>query len=110
RFARSIPMMVTSDMDALSFCDVFSKHHLGTLRCRREGASMPSTKPIETVHTDATHWIVEQQRGDDGNLTLASAETLFSNLIWCRFHRRVEILKPRCEVVGVLYPRRFDLV
>jgi putative transposase len=24
-------------MDAYSFCDVFNKHHLGTLRCRRGG-------------------------------------------------------------------------
>ena len=28
-----------------SFCDGFNTHHSGTLRCRREGASKPSTKP-----------------------------------------------------------------
>ena len=49
RFARSIPIMVTSDMDALSFYDGFNKHHLGTLRCRREGASIPSTKPLQSA-------------------------------------------------------------
>jgi hypothetical protein len=32
-----MPMMVTSDMDVLSFCDGFNTHHIGTLRCRQEG-------------------------------------------------------------------------
>ena len=45
RFARSIPMMVTSDMDVLSFCDGFNNHHIGTSQCRQEGASTPSTEP-----------------------------------------------------------------
>jgi hypothetical protein len=40
--AISTPMMLTSDMDAFSFCDIFNKYHFGTLRCRREGASTPS--------------------------------------------------------------------
>ena len=40
-----MPMMVTSDMDVLSFCDGFNNHHIGTLRCRQEGASTPSTEP-----------------------------------------------------------------
>jgi hypothetical protein len=29
-------------MDVLSFRDALADHHLGTLRCRREGASTPS--------------------------------------------------------------------
>jgi hypothetical protein len=33
-------------MDVLSFCDGFNTHHIGTLRCRQEGASTPSTQPI----------------------------------------------------------------
>jgi len=37
RFAKSIPIIVTSDMDAPSYCDGFNTHHNGTLRCRREG-------------------------------------------------------------------------
>ncbi len=39
-------MMVTSDMDVLSFCDGFNNHHIGTLQCRQEGASTPSTEPL----------------------------------------------------------------
>jgi hypothetical protein len=31
-------------MDVLSFCDGFNTHHIGTLRCRQEGASTPSTE------------------------------------------------------------------
>jgi putative transposase len=33
-------------MDVLSFCDGFNDHHIGTLRCRQEGASTPSTEPL----------------------------------------------------------------
>ena len=33
----SIPMRVTSDMDAASLCDGFNTHHNRTLRCRWEG-------------------------------------------------------------------------
>jgi Ca2+-binding RTX toxin-like protein len=40
-----IPIIVTSDMDTPSFCDGFNTHHSGTLRCRWEGASKPSTEP-----------------------------------------------------------------
>ena len=39
-------MVVTFDMDVRSFCDGFNNHHIGILRCRQEGASMPSTEPI----------------------------------------------------------------
>lgn len=45
-FARSMPMMVTSDRDVLSVCDGFNTHHIGILRCRQEGASTPSRKPV----------------------------------------------------------------
>ena len=48
-------MMVTSDMDVLSSCDGFNNHHIGTLRCRQEGASTPSTKPVPTI--SGTSWI-----------------------------------------------------
>jgi hypothetical protein len=33
-------------MDVLSFCDGFNTHHIGTLRCRQEGASTPSTESL----------------------------------------------------------------
>jgi hypothetical protein len=46
----SMPMMVTSDMDVLSFCDGFNTHHIGTLRCRQEGASTPSTEPPKPIN------------------------------------------------------------
>lgn len=39
-------MIVTSDLAAPSFCDGFNTHHIGTLQCREEGASTPSTKPV----------------------------------------------------------------
>ncbi len=39
-------MMITSEMDVFSFCDGFNNHHIGTLRCRQEGASTPSTEPV----------------------------------------------------------------
>ena len=47
--AGSMPMMVTSDIDVLSFCDGFNNHHIGTLRCRQEGASTPSTEQVGTM-------------------------------------------------------------
>ena len=31
-------------VDALSSCDGFNNHHIGTLRCRQEGAFTPSTE------------------------------------------------------------------
>ncbi|WP_217646901.1 hypothetical protein, partial [Loktanella salsilacus] len=37
-------------MDTPSFCDGFNTHHSGTLRCRREGASKPSTKPFTAIN------------------------------------------------------------
>jgi hypothetical protein len=37
--------MVSSDKDVLSFCNCCNNHHIGTLQCRREGASTPSTEP-----------------------------------------------------------------
>ena len=37
RFARSMPMMATSDIDALSSGDGFNTHHTGTMRCRQKG-------------------------------------------------------------------------
>src|SRR3974390_643075 len=42
RFARSRPMMLTFFMDAFSVRGMRKHHHLGTLRCRQEGASTPS--------------------------------------------------------------------
>ncbi len=40
-------MMLTLVMDAFSFSGAFKDHQLGTLRCRREGASTPSRDHIE---------------------------------------------------------------
>jgi hypothetical protein len=36
-------------MDVISVCDGFNTHHIGTLRCRQEGASTPSTEPCKTT-------------------------------------------------------------
>jgi hypothetical protein len=33
----------------LPFCDGFNNHHIGTLRCRQEGASTPSKEPDDTT-------------------------------------------------------------
>ena len=44
RFARSIPMMLASSMWMASSLrwSTIAQYHLGTSRCRREGASTPS--------------------------------------------------------------------
>jgi hypothetical protein len=57
-FARSIPMMVSFELDVLSFCDGFNNHHIGTLRYRQEGASTPSAKL-----RDGRHEIMRRQIG-----------------------------------------------
>ena len=40
-----MPMMVTSDMDILSFCDGFDNRHICTLRCRQEGPRHQQSRP-----------------------------------------------------------------
>ena len=42
---RSRPMMLTFSMDALFIRGMRKHRHLGTLRCRQEGASTPSIRP-----------------------------------------------------------------
>jgi hypothetical protein len=44
--------LASSGMNALSFCDGFNTHHIGTLRCRPEGASTPSTEPTTPTSRD----------------------------------------------------------
>jgi len=48
-------------MDVLSFCDGFNNHHIGTLRCRQEGASTPSTEPVELELIDRERRMVERR-------------------------------------------------
>ena len=55
-------MMVTSDMDVLSSCDGFNNHHIGTLRCRQEGASTPSTEPVLCLTATAKPEVVRDIR------------------------------------------------
>jgi hypothetical protein len=49
-------------MDVLSFCDGFNNHHIGTLRCRQEGASTPSTESRDDGKPPQTGMLSMQRR------------------------------------------------
>ncbi|MDP1668672.1 hypothetical protein [Phaeovulum sp.] len=71
-------MIVTSDMDVLSFCDGFNNHHIGTLRCRQEGASTPSTEKFGAEFPDLMARAYHELNADGGGPTVEYVRAVLS--------------------------------
>ena len=54
----------------LSCCEDFNNHHIGTLQCRQEGASTPSTKSL-TVEVARRMECEEHESSSDGAMLAA---------------------------------------